>query len=130
MLHYRKRLKYCPPAHVELLRVLLQIEGLDDRGITVGELGALIGKSERTGGRLIGVLEELGFATYDGTDVQLTELGRSRARSYDRREQIVAHFFADVLGLPLADLRDDASRLAVVLPEKLVDRMATRTKAH
>lgn len=130
MLHYRKRLKYCPPPHVELLRVLLQLEGSKDQRITIRQLGAMIGKSERTAGRLIGVLKELELATYDGTAVRLTELGRSRAKSYNQREQIIRHFLADVLGLSLADLVDDASRLAVVLSEKLVDRIASRTKMH
>lgn len=96
----------------------------------MAQLGTMIGRSERTTGRLIRILVELEFATYDGTVLQLTELGQSRTRSYDQREKTVQRFLADILGLSSADLRDDASRLAVVVSEKLVARMAARTNQN
>ncbi|MGQ9859066.1 MAG: metal-dependent transcriptional regulator [Thermodesulfobacteriota bacterium] len=107
----------------DYLEALLRLE--KERGaVRVKELADHLGLTNASISTAVPKLGRLGLVTYERYGpIRLTPLGRRMARQVIRREEALAAFFQDILGIPAEQARQEACRVEHAISRESLRRL-------
>lgn len=92
--------------------------------VTVTKVAEFLGVSPASVSEMVRRMESNDLVTHSSSGIALTSMGLKHARRLVRRMRLAERLLSDILGMPLADVYEEACRLEHVISDAVEERIA------